>query len=95
MAAGIHRQRTAHRAGNAGEKLRLGQSRIGRKARQLGRGDSSLGIQAAVGLAAQYIQRAMGEDRGALEAAVTHQQIAAKAEQQQRFVMTKLLQTGG
>jgi hypothetical protein len=50
MAAGVHRQRTADGAGNAGEELGFGAALVADKAGQLGRGDAGFGVEAAVGL---------------------------------------------
>ena len=43
MAAGIHRQRAAHRARNPGQEFGLGAALLAGKAGQLGRGDAGLG----------------------------------------------------
>ena len=46
VAAGVHRQRAAHGARNAGEEFRAGEPVVGGEARHLGAGDAGLGVDA-------------------------------------------------
>ena len=74
--------------------LGLGAGVVADETGQLGRSDAGFGVEAVVRFAAQGVQRAMGEDRGTVEAAIPHQQVAAQADQQQGLVVAQSMQEG-
>ncbi len=82
--AGIHRQRAAQRAGNAGEEFRRPQSPFHALPGDARAGHAGLGADPGRALALERAQRAVRRHHGAANPAVAHQQIAAEADPEQR-----------
>jgi hypothetical protein len=90
VAAGIHRQRSAHRSGNPGEKLRANQSVRRGKARDLRARYTGLGIDQPLAarhdLGVHELQPAMHEDDRAAQTAIADEQIAAEPDHMHRLI---------
>ena len=89
VAAGVHRQRAADRARNAGEEFRALEMVLGREARHLRAGDARFGVDHVV-VGHRPAARAVREDHGAAPAAVAHQQVGAEPDEEQRLALRQL-----
>src|SRR6516165_6228795 len=76
--AGVHGQRAAERAGNAGKELRGTQPPLDALPRDARAGDARLGVHGGLGEPLEGIERAVGADDDAAQAAIAHQQVAAE-----------------
>ena len=84
--ARVHGQRAAQRARNAGEKGAARQAFPFAQSRQLGAGHAGLCAHRTGRQPPQGSQAALGGDDHAVDAAVTHQKIAAEPHPEQRHV---------
>ena len=76
--AGVHGERAAQGAGNAGEELRRPQTPLDALAGDARAGDAGLGAHHGLAQALERIERAVHADDDAADAAVAHQQVAAE-----------------
>src|ERR1022692_584157 len=88
--AGIHRQRSAQSARNTREEFSGTQAPLHALAGDARAGYAGFRIDARGADALEQSERAVGVNDGAGEAAVAHQQIAAEAHPQQRYVRRQL-----
>ena len=89
VTAGVHRQRAADRARNAGQELGLGAVVHRREARELRARDAGLRVDQAVGDRQHAARRVHQHDRAA-HASVAHQQVAAEPDRHQRLARREL-----
>ena len=89
VAAGVHRQRAADRAGNAGKEFRVGPVVQRGEARDLRAGDSRLGAYPAA-IEADLVQRRVQQHDGAAHATVAHQKVAAEPDDSHWLIVGKL-----
>ena len=93
--AGIHGQRAAEGAGNAGKEFRRPQSPFHALPGDAPAGHAGLDLNAGGAQAFEPAQRAVRGDDGAANPAVAHQEIAAESDPQQRHVRRQLAHEGG
>src|SRR5258708_5528 len=88
VAARVHRERSTHRSGHSGEELRALAAACRREPRHLGTGDARFDVN-QVALEAHRAVRAMHQDDRPVKSAVTHEQIASKPHEADRFALGK------
>src|SRR5260370_10564724 len=88
VAARVHRERSTHRSGHSGEELRALEAACRREPRHLGTGDARFDVN-HVALDAHRAVRAMHQDYRPVKSAVTHEQIASKPHEADRFALGK------
>src|SRR6185437_1426910 len=93
VAAGVHRQRAADRAGDDGKEFRVRPVVHRGKARDLRARDAGLGADAAA-VEAELVQRRVQQHDGAAHAAVAHQEVAAEPDDGYRLLGRKLAHEG-
>src|SRR5258708_32654923 len=89
VAAGIHRERPAHRPGNARHPLGAGPAMLGDEAREMRSRNARAGAKRQLGAPRLVLgdsgERVMREDHRAGESAVAHEQVAAEPDEKDRL----------